>query len=49
MISFKAIGEEKKCSELDKLTKEYAKCITDKSKSKVDESLEKVGIKKKTI
>ena len=47
MISFKAIGEEKKCSELDKLTKEYAKCITDKSKSKVDESLEKVGIKKK--
>ena len=47
LIPFKVIGEEKKCSEYDKLSKMYAKCIADKSKLKVDESLEKVGFKEK--
>ena len=31
------------CSELDKLSKEYAKCIKDK----IDDSLEETGVKKK--
>ena len=31
------------CSELDKLSKEYAKCI----KKKIDDSLKETGVKKK--
>ena len=42
------------CSELDKLSADYAKCLTEKSmkqgkliKDKIDKSLEKSGIKEK--
>ena len=45
LISINVLAEEKKCSKFDKLTKDYAKCIADKSKSKVDQSLKKVGLK----
>ena len=47
LISINVLAEEKKCSKFDKLTKDYAKCIADKSKSKVDQSLKKVGLKQK--
>ena len=47
-------SNELNCSKLDKLSKDYAKCIADKSKKqgkmikdKIDKELEKTGIKEK--
>tara|TARA_B100000941_G_C28014963_1_gene307136 strand:- start:155 stop:403 length:249 start_codon:yes stop_codon:yes gene_type:complete len=47
-------SNELNCNKLDKLSKDYAKCIADKSKKqgkmikdKIDKELEKTGIKEK--
>ena len=49
-----ACSNELNCNKLDKLSKDYAKCIADKSKKqgkmikdKIDKELEKTGIKEK--
>ena len=47
IIPLYGTSNEIKCSDFGKMTKEYAKCIANKSKLKVDKNLEKVGIKEK--
>ena len=53
-FSVNAISDVKDCSGMDKLSKDYAKCLADKSKVKgskikkiIDNKLEVSGIKKK--
>tara|TARA_Y100000590_G_C15210823_1_gene822426 strand:- start:173 stop:421 length:249 start_codon:yes stop_codon:yes gene_type:complete len=54
IYSIDSYSDEKDCSSFDKLSKDYAKCLTDKSKKqgskikkKINDKIKKSGIKEK--